>query len=689
MQIKELHENTKELKHENEELSEQLHAESQDLAIFKSENQELKAKQNQLTEELRNLKDELLSSQEHSLQLEEVKATQTEDLLETKARISSLEQQVEAKNTELTSMQTLLSKLNKNISNKERRRLSQLSTDLNGDITDAVNGENALSEGPVSPTLESVALTKSADDEGENDMQDIVQLQLRLTNTELAKAQLEAKIASLHLQLDSTKAELESLKSVNISLKEETDNASKERLKAVTELEVLSKYYKEKELEYGKEIGVQRVKREQKEEDATSMAARLDSFEEENETLKKHMKSVKKELEETERRYKSQINSLEKQSHENWIAARNAERKYEESKAEASALRQTLTLSVKSPPPSDLSLSGFVLDDSASSISSLPDGFNTSLQQLPVPPPPPPPLMMPSFNSLIPGMGHLNPPAPGQPPMYGDLNDSSTFWNNSGPSSFGHLPVSNSANNSMTGVSLANNSADSSMVFVQSSQLAYAPPPVSNQQQASSQNHQVPSQYSAFSGPPQQQHHPYQQWEDLSRNAYSPALSQRSATATPLTGHPMAATSTPSVSQAYVQQHPQPAPSGQQYQQPPQAQQQQQQQHYASDTSATAVSGANPYSIASYPNHYNQQTYQQQQVPVDSNGVAAYGTSGTTASAPHGHQIWTAGQAQMNNDPNNLYGNYQAAQGNNSYGGSQPQVVESNSRPASVHTQMV
>ena len=42
------------------------------------------------------------------------------------------------------------------------------------------------------------------------------------------------------------------------------------------------------------------------------------------------------------------------------------------------------------------------------------------------------------------------------------------------------------------------------------------------------------------------------------------------------------------------------------------------------------------------------------------------------------------------NDPNGVYANAYANHANNSYGsGTMPQATESNSRPASVHTQMV
>lgn len=53
---------------------------------------------------------------------------------------------------------------------------------------------------------------------------------------------------------------------------------------------------------------------------------------------------MKKEILDQEVSMKSQISMLEKKAHDNWILARQAERKLEESKQEASQLRNRLTV---------------------------------------------------------------------------------------------------------------------------------------------------------------------------------------------------------------------------------------------------------------------------------------------------------------------------------------------------------
>lgn len=54
--------------------------------------------------------------------------------------------------------------------------------------------------------------------------------------------------------------------------------------------------------------------------------------------------SLKQEIVSQEVELKSQISVLEKKVHENWVTARQAERKLEDSKQEAAQLRHRLTL---------------------------------------------------------------------------------------------------------------------------------------------------------------------------------------------------------------------------------------------------------------------------------------------------------------------------------------------------------
>lgn len=61
--------------------------------------------------------------------------------------------------------------------------------------------------------------------------------------------------------------------------------------------------------------------------------------------LRSQTESLKQEIVSQEVELKSQISVLEKKIHENWVTARQTERKLEESKQEAAQLRHRLTLS--------------------------------------------------------------------------------------------------------------------------------------------------------------------------------------------------------------------------------------------------------------------------------------------------------------------------------------------------------
>lgn len=602
------------LTEENDQLKASLKEAEQNFEIVQVDNKDLKELKTKLTEEIKNYKDDIFSLEDKLQKLEDQSSQLSSKLTSANESLYDLKKELSDKNNEITSLQALLNKLNKNM-NKENRRKSNAST--NGDVLDANNDNDWNSGDSVNNNSNS-----------EEDMQDIVRMQIALTNSELEKKQLQTKYETLDAEVQQLKNDIVSTRDENKRLKEEIENASKEKVKAVMELEVLSKYYKEKELEYGKEIGVQQLKRQQREEDADSLGSKLEVTTEENELLKGQVKSIKKELEDTERRYKSQLNQLEKQSHENWIAARNAERKFEESKAEAAALRQTLTMSVKSPPPGDLSS---YLDETNASMSSLPDALNSSLPLLPPPPPPP-----------LPMMGSLMGPLLGQTaPMFNDrlsmdAANSAPSWNPPG------LATSSSGHNLYQPAVSQPTSLDS---YANQQQQQSAP----NQQGYSSQQYQQaqpPSTLSYSGYAPNQLNHSFNQWTDLSRDAYSP-MSQRSAH-TPVTTN-----------------------SGQMVTSP---QQQYSQQSYGASAYNAVASQQPVQSNDAYGNYGQQQAAPQQQPYPNAMPYASWNNS---SSSDHNHH----------QQHHNAY-QYQSPNAGGQHHQQQPSQ-ESGSRPASVHTQMV
>lgn len=358
----------------------------QKFRILHLDNVDLKEQQSQLNMEMKEIKDELLSSQEKIQNFTDENNTLKENAINLEEKIASLSLSLENKEAEITSMQTLLKKLNKNKNNDHDRKRRSVMGDENGIIND-----DDLNDDETLDTMENDKLNENVQDETDS-LMDVVQLQVCLAKLESEKKQLEQKYNDLLKQKNDMEHDIEGMKKLNEKLKSEAEDALNEKTKAMIKLEVLTEHYNAKELDYAKDLGVFKVKQEQQNVDVESLNTKLGMLQDENIGLKDHVKRIQKEMEDSERYYKGQLRNLEKQSHENWFAAKSAEQKYEQSKAEASVLRQMFSQSMKSPPPSE-HFGNF--DDSASSVSSIPDMLNSSLI---VPPPPPiPPFIFPSM----------------------------------------------------------------------------------------------------------------------------------------------------------------------------------------------------------------------------------------------------------------------------------------------------
>uniref|UniRef100_A0A1Y1L8G7 SH3 domain-containing protein n=1 Tax=Photinus pyralis TaxID=7054 RepID=A0A1Y1L8G7_PHOPY len=128
------------------------------------------------------------------------------------------------------------------------------------------------------------------------------------------------------------------------SFKEKYDLADREKVEAVTKLEVLDKYFKEREAQLQRELSKQESMWVEKQGEATSTIERIKYMQEELQNYKAQNESLKQEILEQEVQMKSQISVLEKKAHENWVAVRQTERKLDDAKQEAALLRNRLTL---------------------------------------------------------------------------------------------------------------------------------------------------------------------------------------------------------------------------------------------------------------------------------------------------------------------------------------------------------
>ncbi|XP_014612592.1 PREDICTED: transport and Golgi organization protein 1 isoform X1 [Polistes canadensis] len=228
-------------------------------------------------------------------------------------------------------------------------------------------------------------------------------LKIRLSEVEGAHSLLEE-----HMKL---------VKEEVSSLSEQCKVAEKEKRDAETRLEVISNFFKEKEAQRQKEEALWL----QKQGEVTSTVERIQTMQNEIQGYKQQIEMLKREIVDQEREYKSQISILETKAHEQWVTARQNERRLEESKAEAGQLRNRLTLIEKNLSDADADTKLHRLEANGETTTSPPLFIGAESSSSPIMftgssgvPPPPPSFMHPS---LFPT--YLPPPLPsgsGLPP---------------------------------------------------------------------------------------------------------------------------------------------------------------------------------------------------------------------------------------------------------------------------------
>uniref|UniRef100_A0A1A9ZNA6 SH3 domain-containing protein n=1 Tax=Glossina pallidipes TaxID=7398 RepID=A0A1A9ZNA6_GLOPL len=137
--------------------------------------------------------------------------------------------------------------------------------------------------------------------------------------------------------------QLEIVSSELARLKQDFNQAEKDKLEAQTRLEVLSNYFKEKETQLQKELSLKEAMWLKQQGETTTTVDRLTAMQDEIQSLKSQNDALRAEMEAQIAAHKAQIGTLENRAHETWLAARQADRRYEESRAEAAILRRKLT----------------------------------------------------------------------------------------------------------------------------------------------------------------------------------------------------------------------------------------------------------------------------------------------------------------------------------------------------------
>lgn len=206
---------------------------------------------------------------------------------------------------------------------------------------------------------------------------------------------------------------IEVLKNNIVELENNCSKLETTNEESVNKLNILTKFFKEQEQEYLKQINEKAVLFDNKEGESSDLNERIKSLNQEIINYKSEIQSLKKEITDQETSFKIQISATDKKASDYWISFRQAERKLKEMELETAQLRNKLTMVDKK------------LENGAKSIDSSKD-FEDELLDIPLPTvspdfslltlldfEPPPPILT---NQRLPPLGALgqapSPPAP-------------------------------------------------------------------------------------------------------------------------------------------------------------------------------------------------------------------------------------------------------------------------------------
>ncbi|XP_075153917.1 transport and golgi organization 1 isoform X1 [Haematobia irritans] len=354
-------------------------------------------------------------------------------------------------------------------------RLEEIKTDFDKDITAALEGKNfeikrlqneivdlsakveaehtkwQTSTAKVEALEECLKNVKKDPNVNITQVIDAANIRAELLDAQKKYASLKER---LELELDARKLSENQLHIVTAEvekLKQDFNQSEKDKLEAQTRLEVLSNYFKDKETQLQKELSLKETMWLQQQGETSTTVERLTAMQEEIQSLKSQNDALRAEIEAQVAAHKAQTGTLENRAHETWLAARQSDRRYEEARAEATALRRRLTAlaggnvnDVNKAGPTSL---GEDLTNAPSPIHMESPG-SPMLGRMPPPPflpppfmgPPPPFMGMPPPPPFVPA-GEMRPPPLGRimsppPPQRSNMLDYDDYMDYEGNNSW-------------------------------------------------------------------------------------------------------------------------------------------------------------------------------------------------------------------------------------------------------------
>ncbi|XP_059375985.1 cTAGE family member 5 isoform X2 [Carassius carassius] len=164
-----------------------------------------------------------------------------------------------------------------------------------------------------------------------------------LKSMEEDKNRVFAKLADEIKAKEDLQEGIKQLEEQKEVLESESANYASESQKLQQKLQIMTEMYQENELKLHRMLTVEEKERLQKEEKLNKAGKKISLAAEELNTYRQRAKDLEEELERTSQAYKNQFASHEKKAHDNWLAARAADRDLADVKRENAHLRQRLT----------------------------------------------------------------------------------------------------------------------------------------------------------------------------------------------------------------------------------------------------------------------------------------------------------------------------------------------------------
>ncbi|XP_070835950.1 cTAGE family member 5 isoform X1 [Chaetodon trifascialis] len=136
---------------------------------------------------------------------------------------------------------------------------------------------------------------------------------------------------------------IKELENEKLSLQSDTESYSDQVQRLQQKLHIMTEMYQENELKLHRLLTVEEKERLQKEEKLNKADKNIALAMEELNNYRQRAEDMEEELEKTKQSYQTQISAHEKKAHNNWLAARAAERDLSDIRRENALLRQKLT----------------------------------------------------------------------------------------------------------------------------------------------------------------------------------------------------------------------------------------------------------------------------------------------------------------------------------------------------------